>query len=164
MLKYAEAKRRARIEKENHLLQFGKDAVGKLSRRDIFLVGLALYWGEGYKSGNGEIGFTNSNAEMILFILRWFQEIFGIKKEDFILRVSVNKHHKKRLADIERFWSEKTGLSRSQFSKSSLIKTRSKKKYANEKNHYGTLRVKVRRGTDLRRRILGGIEGLKDYK
>ncbi|TSC84071.1 MAG: Uncharacterized protein G01um101417_340 [Parcubacteria group bacterium Gr01-1014_17] len=161
ILKYAELKRNARIEKEKDLLRLGKGEVGKLSRRDVFLVGLALYWGEGYKSGNGEVGFTNSNAEMILFILHWFREIFGIRNQDFILRVSVNEQHRERIKLIERFWSDKTGIPLLQFSKISLIKVKTKKIYANAENHYGTLRVKVRRGTDLRRRILGGIEGLK---
>ena len=162
VLKYAESKRNARIEKEKDLLRLGKSDVGALSRRDLFLVGLALYWGEGYKSGNGELGFTNSNLEMIKFILHWFREIFNVCGEDFILRVSVNKQHERRIGDIERWWSKQTGIPLSQFSKSSLIKVQVKKFYANADIHMGTLRVKVRRGIDLRRRILGGIEGLKN--
>lgn len=162
VLKYAESKRNARIKKENELMRLGKNEIGALNTREIFLVGLALYWGEGYKSGNGELGFTNSSVEMIKFILRWFREIFKISNKDFILRVSVNEQHKDRIKVIERFWSDKIGIPLSQFSKSSLIKMQSKKIYADAKNHYGTLRVKVRRGTDLRRRILGGIEGLKE--
>lgn len=162
ILKYAELKRNARIKKENDLLRLGKNEVGTLNMREVFLVGLALYWGEGYKSGNGELGFTNSNIEMIKFILNWFRDIFGIRNEDFILRVSVNEQHKNRIVAVEQFWSDKTGIPLSQFSKSSLIKVKAKKVYANAKNHYGTLRVKVRRGTDLRRRILGSIEGLKE--
>lgn len=162
VLKYAEIKRRVRIEKEKALVSLGKREVGKLNKRELFLVGSALYWGEGYKSGNGELGFTNSNPEMIRFILRWFREIFKIHNADFILRVSVNRQHTSRIKEIEKWWSEKTNIPLSQFSKSSLIKTSAKKVYVNLSVHYGTLRVKVRRGTDLRRRILGGIEGLKD--
>ena len=99
---------------------------------------------------------------MIKFILHWFREIFNVCGEDFILRVSVNKQHERRIGDIERWWSKQTGIPLSQFSKSSLIKVQVKKFYANADIHMGTLRVKVRRGIDLRRRILGGIEGLKN--
>lgn len=161
-LKNAEKKRTVRIEKEKELLHLGKSEVGVLNKRELFLVGLALYWGEGYKNGNAELGFTNSSPEMILFILRWLRDIFGVKNESFILRVSVNEVHARRIKEIERFWSEKTVIPLLQFTKTSLIHTKSKKAYANAASHYGTLRVKVRRGTDLRRRILGGIEGLKE--
>ena len=161
VLKYAESKRNIRIEREKELCRLGKRDVGELTKRDLFVVGLALYWGEGYKSGNGELGFTNSNPEMIKFILVWFKRVFAVHAEDFILRVSINSLHQARLQDVEKFWSDTTGLPLSQFSKGSLIKTQSKKVYANPKHHFGTLRVKVRRGTDLRRRILGGIEALK---
>lgn len=164
VLKYAESKRKARIIKEKELAKLGAREVDKLSQREVFLIGLALYWGEGYKSGNGELGFTNSNPEMIKFILRWFREIFGVSKKDFILRVSINNQHSTRVEAVETFWSKTTGIPLSQFSKVSLIKIQAKKVYQNMDHHWGTLRVKVRRGTDLRRRILGGIEALKFFE
>ncbi len=162
VLKYAEAKRAARIVKEKSIMRAGCEEVGSLSRREMFIAGLALYWGEGYKSGNGELGFTNSDPRMIVFIIKWFKDVFGVQKEDLVLRVSVNKLHELRIARIEHFWSETTGVPISQFTKSSMIQTISRKVYANSENYQGTMRVKVRRGTDLRRRILGGIEGLKE--
>lgn len=164
VLKYGEKKRALRIEKEKTLAETGKNDVGKLNRRELFLVGLALYWGEGYKSGNGELGFTNSNPDMIRFILKWFQDIFGIAKKDFILRVSVNSQHSSRVEVIQKFWSDTTGVPLSQFSKISLIKVSARKIYTNTNQHWGTLRVKVRRGTDLRRRILGSIEAFKSFE
>ena len=138
----------------------GQKDVAQLSRRDIFMVGLGLYWGEGYKKGNQELGFTNSDPAIIVFYIEWLTRIYGIKKKDLILRVSINIQHTKRVADVERYWSIITKIPNTQFTKISLIKSRTQKTCPNPEIHYGTLRVKVRRGTELRRKILGSISAL----
>jgi len=154
-------KRLARISKEARLRAEGMKEVGRLSRRDYFIAGLALYWGEGYKSLGQEVGFTNSDPAMILFFIRWLSKCYGITQDRLILRVSINILHIHRVKEVERYWSRLAGIPLSQFTKISLIKSISKKRYANESVHYGTLRVKVRRGTDLRRKILGSVEKCK---
>ena len=135
----------------------GKD-VGKLSSRDLFVLGLALYWGEGYKSGNEECGLTNSDPRIMRTFVMWLQKFYRVPLSDLILRVSINHVHRRRVLTVERYWSHVTKVPRSQFTKTSLILIRSRKVYANTGEHYGTLRIKVRRGTTLRRRIIGSIE------
>jgi hypothetical protein len=157
----AEEKHHLRLEKERFLLAAGRKDVGKISRRDLFMLGLALYWGEGYKGLSDELGFTNSDPAMILFFIHWLSKIYKIKPGQLILRVSINASHTHRVRQVERYWSRLTGIPLSQFTMTSLIKTAHKKIYANQDIHYGTLRVKVRSGTDLRRRILGSIQQLK---
>ncbi len=160
LLRASEKKRSERIiatEKEMHT---GKQDVGRLSTRDIFMVGLGLYWGEGYKKGSQELGFTNSDPLLILFYTEWLNRIYSIGPDSLILRVSINMQHKERIGEVEQYWSSLTQIPLSQFTKSSLIKTLSKRVYSNNTHHFGTLRIKVRRGTALRRRILGSIEAL----
>lgn len=137
--------------------------VGKLSNRDRYIAGLALYWSEGYKHKGEETGFTNSDPKMIVFFIRWVADFYSIGKERLILRVSINKIHRRRIKDVERYWSKVTNVPLTQFTKTSLIKSSLKKKYANHSVHFGTLRVKVRRGTDLRRKILGSIKQIKTH-
>ena len=84
--------------------------------------------------------------------------MYDIKSSDLILRVSINESHADRVREVKDYWSALTNIPQDQFSKTSLIKTRSKKMYANRQNHFGTLRVKVRRSTALRRRIMGSLE------
>ena len=132
--------------------------IGTLSQRDIFILGLALYWGEGYKHGNEECGITNTDPSIILGFIIWVNAVYGVQKDDLILRVSVNGTHKDRVTSIEKYWSQQTGIPRSQFTRVSLVKTPRKKMYSDSKSYFGTLRVKVRKATALRRRILGSIE------
>lgn len=156
----AERIREKRIRITNALRTEGVREVGKLLPRELWLVGAALYWAEGYRKGDGEFGFTNSDPEMIRLIIRWLTEACGIAKEDIRLRVCVNIAHKSRITRIHGFWSQSVGIPQSQFSLPTLIRVESKKRYLNNDAYFGTLRIKVRRSTNLRRKIMGWIEGL----
>ena len=156
-LRAAEIKRAVRLDAIQKESMRGARAVGSLSQRDLFILGIALYWGEGYKTGNDECGLTNSNPDIIRAFIRWLEEIHDVKRPDLIARVSVNEAHKHRVREIEKYWTHIIDIPLSQFTKTSLIKARVRKLYKNHDAHFGTLRVKVRRGTALRRRILGSI-------
>ena len=160
ILKNAEINRAQRIYSTRKQLSLGKKDIGKLNKRDLFITGIALYWAEGYKKGSEETGFTNSDKDMIKLFIRWLDKIYQIKKKDLILRVSINITHKNRVGVVLEYWSSLTKIPLDQFTKTSLIKSKSKKVYENRESHFGTLRIKVRRGTNLRRRILGSIEAL----
>lgn len=159
-LEYSEKIRRLRFEREEKNKKIGSNDVGKFTKRDLFMLGIALYWAEGYKKGNTEVGFTNSDPGMISIVIEWFEVIYGVKKEDLIFRVSINEIHKAREKKIVKFWSNYVDVPISQFTKMSFIKSVSKKVYSNSNNYFGVLRVKVRRGVNLRSRILGAIEFL----
>ena len=156
-LRAAESKRLTRIAAVADAGQKGKRDIGRLSERDIFILGMALYWGEGYKSGNEECGLTNSNPDIIRSFITWIRRTYGVRLPDLILRVSINGSHRDRIRDVEKYWSKVTGISLTQFTKTSLIKSRVRKIYSDPEKHFGTLRVKVRRGTALRRRIIGSL-------
>lgn len=159
-----EKKRQQRLLLVNNLMQEGKQEVGSITKRELFLLGLALYWGEGYKKGNEEVGFTNSDSKIIRLIIKWFKVCYHINPENFILRVSINELHRNRINEVMEYWLKETSLHKSQFTKTSLIKTKSKKIYSNASKHFGTLRIKVRRGANLKRRILGSLEALGDIE
>lgn len=164
LLLSAEKQRLQREINTRELTNLGVKDVGKISKRDLFMVGLGLYWGEGYKQGSQELGFTNSNPLIIKFYTKWLGEIYNIPKTSLILRVSINDSHKHRIDEVQRYWSMLLGIPLSQFTKPSLIKTIPKKIYSNTHQHFGTLRVKARRGTNMRRRILGSISSLGNTK
>jgi transposase-like protein len=140
----------------------GVKSVGKVSKRDIFSVGLGLYWGEGYKKGSQELGFTNSDPSIIRFYIKWLENIYSVEKNRLILRVSINDLHLHRVTKIQQYWSKVCGVSEKQFTKASIIHTASKQRPGTEDEYQGTLRVKVRRGTELRRQILGSISALSE--
>lgn len=145
--------------KIQNLLDIGEKEIGKLSKRELFLVGIALYWAEGFKKDT-QVGFANSNAKMINLYLKWLYECCDIKKEDLIARITVNISHKNRSDEIQDFWSKSTGIPLENFRKPFYQQFKWKKIYENPNDYYGVLRIKVRKSTDFLRKIHGWIKGL----
>lgn len=158
LLRYSEFKRRERMERNTLQKQEGATALGVLLNRDILMIGLGLYWGEGYKYENGELGFTNSNPYMILFYFKWLK-LWNVEKDSLIFRLTLNKFFRKEENNIKLFWINFLGIKKEQFSKTTFIQTNLKKaSMKNMEKYKGILRVKVRKGTALRNKILGAIE------
>ena len=160
LLAAAEEQRAARLRREATARMRAEERLGECSQRDLLLLGLGLYWGEGYKAGSQELGFTNSDPGMIRVYLRWLESVFGVTADRIVARVSINAEHSHRIGDVESYWSRVTSIPHTQFSKPSFIHAQSKKLYADSSAHMGTLRVKVRGGTELRREILAFIAQL----
>jgi len=160
-MKFLERIRKERMKEVTLLRKQGINEIGKLTKRDLFIAGIAMYWSEGYTySGGEQVGFTNSDPKMILLILKWFKEICKISKDKIFLQVKINKIHKNRIKRIENYWSNLTKIPLLQFNKTILLKTKVKKVYPNPNIYYGTLRILIHGGTKLRRRINGWIAGL----
>lgn len=162
LLRYSESKRKERMERNVFQKQEGVEILGTLLDRDILMIGLGLYWGEGYKYKNGELGFTNSNPYMIRFYFKWL-ELWNVKKDSLIFRLTINEFFRKEEEDIKNFWVSFLSIKEEQFSKTTFIQTNLKKaSLKNVEKYRGILRVKVRRGTSLRNKILGAIEHISD--
>ena len=158
LLRYGEIKRKERINRTQAEKILGKTMIGTVSDRDILLAGLGLYWGEGYKESNGELGFTNSNPLIIGFYLKWLS-LLEVKKENLIFRLTMNKVFSAYEKNIKDFWFNLLKVKENQFSKTTFIKTNLKKASINNlKNYHGILRIKVRKGLSLKNKILGAIE------
>lgn len=160
---YTEKLRTSRLLRIAEANKLGFEKVKGIDNRDLFIIGLALYWAEGYKKGNEEFGFTNSDPAMIKIIIHWLKKIYDIKKNQLILRISINKIHEARLLPITKAWAKILGISIEQFTKPSLIQSVVKKIYPNNSDYLGTLRVKVRKSSSLRREIMGSLSAFQKY-
>lgn len=139
----------------------GLEEIGKLSKRDLLISLIALYWGEGSKKKR-ELFINNSDPEMVQFLMKAFEELFDVKKDRFILAVGINIIHKHRDKEIREYWSDITNIPLEQFRKTIFIKAKNKKNYSNFATHYGTLRINISRSIDIYYRIMGLIKGLKN--
>lgn len=163
LLRYSEVKRRERIDRTLAQKKLGANFVSNLSERDLLMTGLGLYWGEGYKESNGELGFTNSNPKIINFYLGWLI-LLRVDKMDLIFRLTLNQFFKSKEGQIKKFWISLLGVKDNQFSKTTFIKTELKKGFTKDmSNYHGILRVKVRRGLSLKNKILGAIDHISTH-
>jgi hypothetical protein len=160
-IKFLNKIREEKIERIRIFKRQGLKEVGKINKRDLLIGGIAMYWSEGYTyTGGNQVGFTNSDPKMILFMLTWFRKICGVVSDRFSFQVKINEIHTDRVKKVEKYWSTITGFPISQFNKTVLVKAKSKKIYPNHDNYFGTFRITIRQGADLRRKINGWIEGL----
>lgn len=149
-----------RMDRLEKFKELGKNMVGNISKRDLFLVGIALYWGEGNKKGRRLI-LSNSDPEMIKIWIKWLIECLNLSISDISCNVGINEIHKDRVKLVEKYWSEMTGIPLIEFRKVSLKKVKAMKVYENPEKHFGTLCIRVKRSTNLNYQMLGLIEGLK---
>ena len=115
--------------------------MGAMSTRDLFMVGLGLYIGEGVKS-HSAIGFANANPEVMHLIIRWLVEILDLPKSHIRLRLHLypDSVESKSL----QYWSEMTTIPVSQFQKTSFDRRTGKKSSKAGKLPHGTAHLVVR--------------------
>jgi len=126
---------------------------------NFFLAGLALYWGEGSKTGRA-VRVSNADPHVIIFMLNWFRYAWGVKDSRFSLHILINEVHKSRIKEVKSYWSRLTRIPKKQFQKTTFIKAKNKKVYKNFKDHYGTLAINVRKNfpSEIHHQIMGLIE------
>jgi hypothetical protein len=157
-----EAKLRVREEERQRTRRSAAEEVGRMSDRELFLVGVGLYWAEGAKrkphSRSERVTFVNSDPTMIAVFLAWL-ELLNVAPET--LRFAVQIHETADSAAAERFWADHVGIETSQLLKTTLKKhnPRTNRKNTGD-NYYGCLRIDVRDGAELYRRIEGWWYGI----
>ncbi|MFJ8200136.1 hypothetical protein [Streptomyces sp. NPDC096152] len=157
-----EEKLRIRDEERQRTKAMAKRAIGSLSPRELFLVGVSLYWAEGSKDKPYErresVTFVNSDPGVIKVFLAWL-DLVGIERER--LRFTVMIHESADVAGAERYWAEFVGADSSAFNKTTLKKHNPKTVRKNIGDAYrGCLVIKVLKGADLYRRIEGSWCGI----
>ncbi len=160
-LKSAQTKMKQQRDSIKQMRQLAKKDVGSVSQRDLFMLGIGLYWGEGTKK-HGHIRIINSNPDIIQASICWFKEICKLKDENFSIRIHIypDSHEKKCLT----YWSDVTGISPRNFGKTQIDRRRNKSLKKRGVLPYGTAHLEIRArnkkefGVELHRRIIGWIE------
>ncbi|MBI5470610.1 hypothetical protein HY968_04840 [Candidatus Kaiserbacteria bacterium] len=115
--------------------------IGALSSRDIFMLGLGLYIGEGAKSLQ-ETRFVNANPAIMRFIVRWFVEAIGLNKKNIRIRLHLYPDCNEEAS--LKFWSNVIGIPRSQFLSCSIDRRDNKKSKKIGKLPHGTAHLTTR--------------------
>lgn len=157
---YLQKLKQAKEQKIKELFKKGVEEVAKLTPRELFIAGIALYWAEGFKK-DSLMGFSNSDPEMIRFMVRWLNEVCGIRIEKLRFRLSLNESYKDRSKYVQEFWENLLGVKDKQFQKTFFQKVKWQKIYDNPGDYHGVLRIRVPRSIDLLRKMHGQIEGLR---
>ncbi|MBI2644018.1 MAG: hypothetical protein HYW95_00715 [Candidatus Wildermuthbacteria bacterium] len=133
-----------------------------LTKRERWLIGVALYWAEGSKEKeygrSTPVKFSNSDCTMIKFFQSWIQEFFKIPKGKLIYELYIHENATWKEAIV--WWGRQLHI------KSKYIRVYFKRPnfQPHRKNigetYHGLIRIKVSASSDLTRKISGWVEGI----
>ncbi|MDO8490317.1 MAG: hypothetical protein Q7S47_02775 [bacterium] len=156
--------RQNRISRTERVKEIARNEVGDLSQRDLWLIGIALYWAEGAKQkeyNTGEqVSFSNSDPDMVSLFLSWVYRCLQLGRDDIVCSLYIHENAKNRVEKVKEFWAGHLNI------QNDAISTYFKKHTVNpyRKNqgekYMGLIRIRVRKSAWINRRISGWIEGI----
>ncbi len=91
-----EKRRKTRLRREEARRQIIVDAarneIEELSKNDLFLFGVALYWAEGSKTKRGMVELSNTDPMLIKVAMRFFRNICNVPGHKFRGHVYLHPH------------------------------------------------------------------------
>lgn len=145
-----------RVAETKRLFDEGKHEVNKLSKRDRFLLGIALYAAEGTKTDR-QIGFSNSDPKLIKFMMQWFRDFCNLNQEKVRARIWI--HSNRSESDAKIFWTKITALPLSQFGKSYIAENKVNSKKIRKHIHLNGILGITTTNAKVHRKIMGWIAG-----
>jgi len=135
-----------KVQRKNKLLSLVKaqkearKELPRLSKRDLWMIGLGLYIGEGAKS-NSSVRFANSDPQTVKLMIRWLREVIGLTNQNIRLTIHLYPDNDEEI--VKKFWSELTHVPLSQFAKSQIDIRKDKSLKKKNILPYGTIHITV---------------------
>lgn len=161
------ARKKHRIELTQKIKHEAQKDVGKISGRELWLIGTMLYWAEGSKEKDNSDGYTAAMVELINMdpailniFQRWLFNYCGIKKEDLVYSIRIHSRSP-NVDKAEEYWRQVLNIDKKQDMRIYYKKHNPKTVRKNiNRNYYGACAIRVRRSTNLNRKIAGWFEGV----
>lgn len=157
--KYRETCRKRRERILNGVYKEEKRKIFPLSKRDLFISGLFLYWGEGGKTKSAELILSNTNPAILKFFIHWADKIYGVNRSKLKIKLHLYKD-----MDINKeisFWSKTLNIKKSSFTKPYVKNsTKSSLTYKTGFGH-GTCNVRIANAI-LCKKVLMGLRAIEN--
>ena len=153
----AQARRKQAEIRRNQSRQRGSAWVAALSRKELFVAGIALCWAEGTKDKpwrrTSRVILINGDVDVLRVFLAWL-DLLGVPEEDRLYRLNIHE-----TADVpaqEAWWAAALGIAPTSFSRATRKRHRPKTSRRNvNEGYHGCLTVSVRRSRGLCDEIAG---------
>jgi hypothetical protein len=154
-----EKRRKTRLGNENArrqvIIDKAKAEIKNLSERELWFIGIALYWAEGAKTLRGGVQFSNSDPRTIQLMMEFFRKCCNIPKEKFRGHIFLHPHLNSEKA--EKYWHNISRIPLNQFYKTSKQQSKASKG-KKDTLPFGTFTIQIC-STELLLKIKGWIEG-----
>lgn len=111
-----------------------------LTKRELELAGIFLYWGEGAKRINGPISLNNTDPEVLKFTLHWLTNALEIPKKK--IQVFLHLYSDMDVKKEMKYWSKELKMPLNQFAKP-YIKKSSRVNIAHKSFGHGTCGLRI---------------------
>lgn len=157
--KFRETMRKKREKRLKETYEVQKKILLPLKNRELFMLGLGLYWGEGTKYRMMGLSVSNTDPSIIKFFISWLNKCLLISRKK--IRILVQLYSDMDINREMRYWSEVLKIPKTQFAKPYIKKTSSKR--INHKGGFGhgTCNVRIN-GVPLAEKIFMSIKVIAD--
>lgn len=150
--------------------QSAKDNISssKLTKKELMLIGVSLYWGEGYKKpkykngrklSNHPIQLTNSDPILARAFVRFLNEVMDIPLTEIKMSMRLYDHINEKNALSH--WLKATGLPKSSVqATTNLVSIASQRKKPYNSLPFGTVELRIN-DTERFHHLMGWLDGLK---
>jgi transcriptional regulator with XRE-family HTH domain len=131
-----------------------------LSKRELFIGGLFLYWGEGSKTDNTQTRVANTDPVVLKIFIRWLVEVFAIDIKK--IRIHLHLYKDMDIAKETKYWSNTLRVPINQFRRPYIKDTTLKSLTYKGGFGHGTCNVIVGNAT-IHKMVLMGLKVLRDH-
>lgn len=132
--------------------------IGLISKRDLFIAGLFLYWGEGTKASRNVVAFSNTDPSMNKFFIKWLK-LMGVEKR--FLKIKLHLYVDMNVKKETMFWAKELDVPISNFVKPYIKDSKlSSLTYKNSFSH-GTCNI-IYSNAVLHNKIMMSLKYLRD--
>ena len=158
--KYIATRRRNRETMLKEILDKVKLRLFPMSKRDLYIAGLFLYWGEGGKTQKAQLILSNSNPAVIKMYVNWLEKI--LKVDPCKLKIKLHLYSDMDILKEKNYWAKLINITVDQFSKPYIKESKfSSINYKNGFGH-GTCNV-ILNNAILARKILMSLKAIENY-
>ena len=136
-----------------------KNKLLPLTKKELHMAGLFLYWGEGNKADRHVVSINNTDPEVLKFTLFWYVTILKIPKEK--IKVYLHLYSDMDVNKEIDYWSENLNILKSNFDRPYIKK--SKRSDVDQKGYgHGTCGLRVS-NTIMKDKIIISLRVISDF-
>jgi len=119
--KFRETMKKKHEERLKKVYEKEKHDIFPLTKKEIFIFGLGLYWGEGTKRQMSELSITNTDPNLIKFFIYWLEKSLNIPGEK--IKIQLHLYSDMNIDKEKKYWSRILNIPLSQFNRPYIKKT-----------------------------------------
>lgn len=162
-----ERRRTQRLQVVEAIWKSALQDIKTISNRELWLMGVMLYWAEGSKEKEGRPGsgvqFTNSDPYMIKLFLKWLKDIARVPDQDIKFDIFIHENSKNHIRKVVHHWSRVSTFPARYFSRIYFKRNNKTNRKNVGESYFGVLRVGVKASSSINRKITGWINGINQY-